>query len=98
MTLSTSTSTRPPAAATLFALWMTTPEAQDIWQPTELAAAIYPSAFGQSKVDQEVAALATNARIVSYLDNARTAELLAWYATPEGSQYAQAIAEALRGQ
>ncbi|MBI2357685.1 MAG: ABC transporter substrate-binding protein [Deltaproteobacteria bacterium] len=90
--------TRPrhPAAATLFALWMTTPEAQAIWQPSDLQAVPY----GDSKIDREfrLNIEKSKARVIGWLDNDKTLELLKWYGTEEGRKYVEAMARAIRGE
>ena len=91
--------TSHPAAATLWALWMTTPEAEAIWQPNELGITIYDSRnFGPSEIDKQVAQLAEGVKRVSFLDNAQAEKTLAWYATPDGARYAAALAKAIRGE
>jgi ABC-type Fe3+ transport system substrate-binding protein len=90
------TGAKRPAAATLFALWMTTPEAQAIWQPGELLAVPH----GESKIDREHARSIQNSRakIVGFFDNDRTAELLRWYQTEEGRKYLDSMTRAIRGE
>jgi ABC-type Fe3+ transport system substrate-binding protein len=90
------TGTRHPAAATLFVLWMTTPEAEAIWQPTEFQAVLY----GESAIDQEHARLVREAgsKVVGWLENPRTVELLDWYQSADGRQYLDAMTKAIRGE
>jgi ABC-type Fe3+ transport system substrate-binding protein len=87
---------RHPAAAVLFALWMTTPEAQAIWQPSDLQAVPY----GESQLDQDFRQSIKNskARAIGFLDNDKTVELLNWYRTEEGRKYLDALARAIRGE
>ena len=90
------TRARHPAAGTLFALWMTTPEAQAVWQPTDLQAVPY----GESKIDQDfrLSIEKSKARVIGFLDNEKTAELFGWYRTDEGKEYLDALARAIRGE
>ena len=71
------TGARHPAAATLFALWITSVEAQGIWQTSEFSAVPH----GESKIDKEhqLAIQNAKARVVGFLDNEKTIELLKWY-------------------
>ena len=87
---------RHPAAASLFALWMTMPEAHAIWQPLELIAVPY----GESKIDREQALgiEKSGAKAVGFLDNQRTTELLKWYRSEEGRKYLDGMARAIRGE
>ena len=90
------TKARHAAAASLFALWMTLPEAHAIWQPSELIAVSY----GESKIDREQALSIekAGAKAVGFLDNERTAELLKWYRSDEGRKYLDAMTRAIRGE
>ena len=90
------TGARHPAAGTLFALWMTTPEAQAIWQPSELLAVPY----GESKIDREQALSIekSGAKAVGFLDNEKTMDLLKWYRSEEGRKYLDAMTRAIRGE
>jgi len=90
------TRARHPAAGTLFALWMTTPEAQAIWQPSDLQAVPY----GESKIDREfrLSIEKSKARVIGWLDNEKTLELLRWSGTEEGRKYLEAVARAIRGE
>jgi ABC-type Fe3+ transport system substrate-binding protein len=85
-----------PAAATLWALWMTTAEAEAIWQPVMFSFVPY----GSSPIDvgERQAIKASGASVIGYLDNAQTIALLRWQQTPEGTQYLAAIAKAIRGE
>lgn len=87
---------RHPAAAALFALWMTTPESEAIWQP------VVPQAqpWGESERDREQARFIeeANAKVVSFLDNEKTIALLEWYSTEEGREYLGAMSRAIRGE
>jgi ABC-type Fe3+ transport system substrate-binding protein len=85
-----------PAAATLWALWMTTAEAEAIWQPVTLSFVPY----GSSTIDigERNAIRGNHATVTGYLDNAQTLALLKWQQTPAGTQYLAAIAKAIRGE
>lgn len=88
---------RHPAAATLFALWMTTPEAESIWQP-ELFLTHF--LWGESDVDRKTRQdmQQRGAKIVDFLSTEKGRELLAWYAMEEGRKYRQAIGRAIKGE
>ena len=90
------TRARHPAAGTLWALWMTTAEAQRIWQPSDLQAVPY----GDSDLDREFrqGIEKSKARVIGFLDNEKTIELLRWYRTEEGRKYLDALAKAIRGE
>jgi ABC-type Fe3+ transport system substrate-binding protein len=85
---------RRPAAATLFALWMTTPEAEILWQ----RAVPYPNiVYGQTKTSQEIkkAIQESKSPVVTWYDNARTLEAYKWYGTTEGQEYYNKLVKAL---
>lgn len=90
------TRARHPSAGTLFALWMTTPEAQAIWQPSDLQAVPY----GDSAIDREfrLGIERSKARVIGWLDNEKALEVLKWYGTEEGRKYLEAMARAIRGE
>lgn len=90
------TGARHPAAGTLWALWMTTPESQSIWQPSDLQAVPY----GDSQLDRQFkeSIEKSKARVIGFLDNEKTVELLKWYRTEEGRKYLDAMARAIRGE
>ncbi len=90
------TRARSPAAATLWALWMTTPEAEAIWQQDNKS--FQP--FGESAIDvaQRQAVEKAGGAVIGYLDNERTIALLKWQQTPDGAKYLAAIAKAIRGE
>jgi ABC-type Fe3+ transport system substrate-binding protein len=87
---------RAPAAATLWALWMTTPESQAIWQPENKS--FQP--FGSSEIDiaERQTVAQSGAPVIGYLDNERTIALLRWQQTPEGTRYLAALAKAIQGE
>jgi ABC-type Fe3+ transport system substrate-binding protein len=90
------TNTKSPAAATLWALWMTTPEAQSIWQPDNKSFQPY----GSSALDvaERDAVKSRGAPTLGYLDNEKTTALLRWQQTPEGAKYLTAMAKAIQGE
>jgi ABC-type Fe3+ transport system substrate-binding protein len=87
---------RHPAAGTLWALWMTTAESQKIWQPSDLQAVPY----GESQLDREFrqSIEKSKARVIGFLTNEKSIELLKWYRTDEGRKYLDAVARAIRGE
>jgi len=87
---------RHPAAGTLWALWMTTPEPQAIWQPKVLQAMPY----GNSDIDQAFRQTIENAhaKVIGFLDDEKTVALLNWYRSEEGRKYLDAMARAIRGE
>jgi ABC-type Fe3+ transport system substrate-binding protein len=89
------TRARHPAAGTLWALWMTSPESQRIWQPSDLQAMPY----GDSQLDRDFKQNIekSKARVIGFLDNEKTMDLLKWYRTEEGRKYLDAVARAIRG-
>ncbi|HEX9880501.1 MAG TPA: extracellular solute-binding protein [Candidatus Binatia bacterium] len=84
---------RHPAAATLWNLWMTTPEAEAIWQPVALYENV---SFGQSDYDKAIRAGLEKAKspVMSFWDNAETRKILEWLNSPEGQQYTKDIGKA----
>ncbi len=90
------TNTPSPAAAALWVLWMTTPEAEAIWQPSNLSFQPY----GSSKIDKEGRQQKeeSNAPIVGFLDNDKTVALLRWKSSPAGTEYLGALAKAIQGE
>jgi ABC-type Fe3+ transport system substrate-binding protein len=87
---------RSPAASTLFIMWMTTAEAQSIWQPSALSFQPY----GMSAIDIATREAVEKGRIsiVGYGDNEKTIALLNWQQTPEGAKYLSAVAQAIQGR
>ena len=90
------TKSRHPAAATLFILWMGTPEAEAIWQPVEMQAVPY----GESKIDGEFRSSVEKlgSKAMGFLDSEKSIELLKWYRTEEGRKYLDGMARAIRGE
>jgi len=87
---------RHPAAATLFSLWMTTPEAESIWQPELFMTQVW----GESDLDKKERQFIkeSGAKIVDFLSTEKGRDLLAWYATEEGRKYRGDMGKAMRGQ
>jgi ABC-type Fe3+ transport system substrate-binding protein len=87
---------RHPAAATLFALWMTTPEAAAIHQPESFANQLW----GESELDKKVRQLMeqSGANFVDNMSGGKTLDYLRWLETEEGRKYDQALGRAIRGQ
>lgn len=87
---------RSPAAATLFLIWMSTPQAQSIWQPV-----VYTeNLLGTSEIDKKVqsAVSEAGARIVSWIQDKKAIELLNWLGSEQGRNYTAAIGKAIRGR
>jgi len=87
---------RHPAAATLFAMWMGTPEAESIWQPV----VFYTQLWGGSDMDRKVRQLReqSGAKYVDYLSTKQGLDFLRWFRTEEGRKYKQALSRAIRGE
>lgn len=90
------TRTPHPAAATLWALWMTTADAEAIWQ------AFWQSflPYGSSPLDRQERDELRQGRVpvVGYLDNGATVSYLQWQQTPDGAKFLSALAKAIRGE
>ncbi len=85
-----------PAAGTLFALWVGSPDAKAIWQ-SDLNGSQF--AYGESEIDKTVKGYldAQGATAYSYLGNKKGVELLKWMVSKEGRKYRGAIVKAIRG-
>jgi ABC-type Fe3+ transport system substrate-binding protein len=85
-----------PAGAALWVLWMTTPESEAIWQPTEF----YAQRYGDSDIDKAQRQLIqdSGAPVVGLLDTPRAIELLEWYQGNDGRQYLDTLQKAIRGE
>lgn len=88
---------RHPAAGALFALWMTTPEAQEIWQKETFAPNIM---FGETRLDLEVRTALEElkkrgSKVVSWFDNRESESVLEWFGTGQGAEYRLKILKAL---
>ncbi|HEY8695116.1 MAG TPA: extracellular solute-binding protein [Chloroflexota bacterium] len=83
-----------PAAATLWALWMGSPEAEAAWQP---AAHEENIAFGQTDQDKlaRQSLDASGTKLATWYATPETIEQLKWWSTPEGKQYRAKIKEAV---
>lgn len=86
-----------PAAGTLFALWIGTPEAKAIWQPTIFATQFI---WGESDLDRKVRKLirTSGAKVIDYLENEKSINFLKWYGTEEGRKYSKKLGRAIRGE
>jgi ABC-type Fe3+ transport system substrate-binding protein len=85
---------RHPAAATLWSIWIGTPEAEAIWQPV----AFLPNVvFGQTALDQEnkQRAQRSGGRVITFFDNEEGMAQLKWFTTPEGRAYREQLTRAL---
>jgi len=83
-----------PAAGTLFAMFMTTVEAENIFQK----AVPYPNlAFGHTAIDERErkAVNDSGTKVVSYFESDKNLETLLWYSTKEGQEYSVQI---IKGQ
>ncbi len=83
-----------PAAATLWALFMTTPEAEAAWQP---AAHEENIAFGQSDQDKlaRKSLQESGSFLAHWYASNETIEQLKWWSTAEGKAYRAQIKEAI---
>ena len=83
-----------PAAAFLFSMWMTTPEAEVLWQPILGNPNVI---YGKSKVDDEARAAIKNAgsRLVSWFDDEETLAMLRYYGTKKGAAFRGKLIRAL---
>jgi ABC-type Fe3+ transport system substrate-binding protein len=84
---------RSPGAATLFALWMTTPEAHIIRSAEDFSGNIR---YGSTDLDKAQRQLLKGANLVSWVDTAETLKLLDWYTTEEGLEYSKRLADAIK--
>jgi ABC-type Fe3+ transport system substrate-binding protein len=89
--------TKRPAAATLFAIWMGTAEAEAIWQ-SELFGTQYK--WGESELDKKERALIqeSGANMVDLFESEKGREYLKWFSTQQGREYRKALSQAIRGQ
>lgn len=88
---------RHPAAATLFTLWMATPEAESIWQPANFFTQFL---WGESELDRKMRRLIkkSGGKIVDFLSTEKARDYLAWLGTEKGRKYRQNIGRAIRGK
>lgn len=84
------------AAATLFALWMGTPEAESIWQPVDFNTQLW----GESDLDKKEKEFIqkSGAKIVDFLESDKGLAFLNWMGTEEGRKYKEALGRAIRGE
>jgi len=82
-----------PAAATLWAMWMSTPEAEAIFQKAVPYANL---AIGHTNIDERErsAIQKSGTKVVTYFDSPKNLETLQWYASKEGEAYAAQILKA----
>jgi ABC-type Fe3+ transport system substrate-binding protein len=82
-----------PNAAKLFALWATSPEANEIF---ERNAYIENLALGRGPITQKISKVlkARNIKVWSWFDSPETVAKFQWFETKEGKEYANAIARA----
>lgn len=85
---------RHPAAATLFALWMTTDEARTLLRPAHFQENLE---VGQTDMDLQMreSIKASGTKIVNWFSNEEARAQLKWLSTPEGKKYSEAIGRAL---
>jgi ABC-type Fe3+ transport system substrate-binding protein len=85
---------KAPASATLFTLWSTTPEFQQLHQPETF----YPNLqFGDSEQDNEERRRAEQAgtKFVTWMDNDKNRAQLEWLGSPEGRAYSEKLVRAI---
>ncbi len=88
---------RHPAAATLFALWMETPEARAIWQPDTFETQfLWADGELERKIKQFLRE--SGGKVVYALDSQKGIEFLKWIGTAEGRKYRKAVGQAIRGR
>lgn len=87
---------RNPAAGTLFALWIGTPEAQAIWQPRDFNT----QRWGESELDRRERKFMeeSGAKLFYFIDSQKGLEFLEWMSTDEGRNYKEALGKAIRGE
>jgi ABC-type Fe3+ transport system substrate-binding protein len=81
---------KAPASATLFALWMTTPEAHKIRQGEDFYINLL---FGSTDFDKRAAEdiKASGSRLLSWFESPETLQQLDWYGTKEGRDYLEKL-------
>ena len=88
---------RNPAGATLFTLWMGSPEAKAIWQAsTSELQFVWGDGPAEERAKQYLKE--AGGRTVRSLENERGVNFLKWMGTAEGRDYRTAIARAIRGK
>jgi ABC-type Fe3+ transport system substrate-binding protein len=85
--------TKHPNAARLFALWATSPEANEIF---ERNAYIENLVLGKGPITQRISKVLKerNIKVWSWFDSPETVAKFQWFETKEGKEYANAIARA----
>jgi ABC-type Fe3+ transport system substrate-binding protein len=88
---------RHPAGATLFTLWIGSPEAKAIWQAsTSELQFVWGDGAVEERAKQYLKEV--GGRTVRSLENERGIEFMKWMGTAEGRDYRTAIARAIRGK
>jgi ABC-type Fe3+ transport system substrate-binding protein len=89
--------TKRPSGATLFTLWMGTPDAKAIWQASTSELQFV---WGDGGPEQRAKQYLKEAggRTVRSLESERGIEFLKWMGTAEGRDYRTAVARAIRGK
>ena len=87
---------RNPAAGTLFALWIATPEAQAIWQPRDFNT----QRWGESELDKKERKFMeeSGAKLFSFMDSEKGLEYLNWMSTDDGRNFKEALGKGIRGE
>jgi len=87
---------RNPAAGTLFALWIATPEAQAIWQPKDFNT----QRWGESELDKKERKFMeeSGAKLFYFIDSQKGLGFLEWMSTEEGRNYKEALGKGIRGE
>lgn len=85
---------RSPASATLWALWMTTEEAQSIRAAEDYYANLV---YGRSDLDKQIKQQLqqSGSKVVNWFGSKESVELMNWYATKEGREYLDKLTKAL---
>jgi ABC-type Fe3+ transport system substrate-binding protein len=85
---------KAPANATLFSIWSTTPEFENIAQPENFTPNLR---FGQSDLDKQERKLIddSGSKVVTWFDNDETRKVLDWLGSPEGKAYNEKLNRAL---
>lgn len=88
---------RHPAAATLFAMWMTTPEAKAIRQADTFGTQFL---WGEGKLETKIKQYLqeSGGKLINTLDSKKGLEFMSWMGTPEGKKYRKAVGKAIRGK
>jgi ABC-type Fe3+ transport system substrate-binding protein len=86
--------TKAPASATLFSIWASTPEFEDLAQPENFTPNLR---FGQSALDEQERKLIKDSgtKLVTWFDSDETKKVLDWFGTAEGKAYNAKLTRAL---